>query len=100
MTVGYVSSSSAPVATGAYLTIQPAGASTEWVVHNIYCGAAALVYYGSGTASSACAPIYSLSSSGWVTGIFSHVTNTQFLMIKNTGSASAVYGWDAIVTRD
>jgi hypothetical protein len=97
MTVGYVSSSGANTATGAYFNIAPAG-STEIVIHNIYCGAAALIYYGSGTAT--CAPIYSLSSSGWVTGIFMHASSGQYVMIKNTGSASAYYLYDGIITRD
>ena len=99
MTVGYVSSSGANTATGAYFNIAPAG-STEVVVHNIYCGGAALIYYGSGTGTSSCAPIYSLSSSGWVTGIFMHASSGQYVMVKNTGSASAYYSFDGIITRD
>jgi hypothetical protein len=99
MTVGYVSSSAANTASGQYFTIHPAG-SQEVVVHNIYCGASAIIYFGSSTATTACAPIYSLSTSGWVTGIFSHVTNINYIMVKNLSSASAVYGYDGIITRD
>ena len=97
MTVGYVSATSTNVASGTYFTFQPAG-SQEVVVHNIYCGASAMVYYGSGTAT--CVPIYSLSASGWITGIFTHVTNAEYLMIKNLSSASAYFAVDGVVTRD
>jgi hypothetical protein len=97
MTVGYVSCTSTSVASGAYFTIQPTG-TVEVVVHNIYCGASAMVYYGSGTAT--CVPIYSLASSGWVTGIFSHVTNAQFIMVKNNGTGNAYFAYDGIVSRD
>jgi len=99
MTVGYVSSSAANTASGSYFTVQPAG-SAEWVIHNIYCGDSATIYFGSGTATTAGAPIYSVNSSGWVTGVFVHVTNANYLMIKNISSASAVYGYDGVITRD
>ena len=99
MTVGYVSATSTNVASGAYFIFQPVG-SQEVVVHNIYCGSSAMVYYGSGTATTSCVPIYSLSSSGWITGIFSHATNSQFIMIKNLSNASATFGLDGIITRD
>lgn len=101
MTVGYVTSGLANTASGTYYLIQPAtGTSAEWVIHNIYCGASAMVYFGSGTATTACVPIYSLSSSGWITGVFSHVTATNHIMIKNLSSASATFGYDGIITRD
>ena len=90
--VGNISSVNA----AAVLTIQP-GAGIEWIIHNIYHegevelkivkGSNHLLFEASGGKGS------------W-SAYFIHVTDTQYLEVKNTNAASKLIGYDGIVSKE
>lgn len=96
MAVGdVVSAYSNDLATSGYLDIAPA-AGIEWVIHNIYCGNTAEIYWYDKTNE---VLIYSVTGAAWITGIFAHCNNTYYLRIKNVSGSAADFGYDGIVTK-
>ena len=91
---GRVVSSMAAKSSGEYIDIHPDG-TEEWVVHNIYhSGDAALFAVRSGL------EIRIDDQTGpnaWVAHVF-HVTNTQYLRLKDWSGASQNMGYDGVCT--
>lgn len=95
MAVGDVVSDLQSIATGAYLTIQPA-ANIEWVIHNIYFDADVTIEFYNGTNSL----IFATKLSGGSLSYYDfHLNNTRYLRVKNTNAASKLIGYDGIVTK-
>jgi hypothetical protein len=82
------------LATNAFLNAQPGG-GVEVTVHNIYCGAAAELYYYDGANSILIDQIE--TGGGWLNQAF-HCTNSKYIRVKNTG-ASAYFAVDGMVTK-
>jgi hypothetical protein len=82
------------LANDGYLAIQPSG-TVEWVIHNIYCGGAFEIYWYDGTNEML---ILAGTVYGWVSGIFSHCTNTKYLRVKNKSGGAQDFGYDGVIT--
>jgi hypothetical protein len=96
MAVGDVTSAySNDLADDGYMSIQP-GAGVEWVIHNIYCGDDAEIYWFDGTNYLL---FYTVTGANWITGIFSHVTNTIYIKVKNVSGGTADFGYDGVITK-
>lgn len=87
------------IAAGEDLTIQPTEGE-EWVVHNVYHEGAAALYIvrGEGSEAVECLIDSDTELGAW-TGQFFHVTNTQYLKVKNNEVAAAVLGHDGVQTK-
>jgi len=83
------------VVNGAFLDIRP-GAGQEWVIHNVYYGGAVEFYRRDGTND---LKFDSDAQAGWFNGIFCHVTNSNWLGIKNVSGATILIGYDGIATK-
>jgi len=90
-----VSAYSNDVAADGTLDIKPAG-TEEWVIHNIYCGDDAEIYWEDGTNT---VKVHSITGAGWITGIFVHVNATYYMSIKNVSGGAADLGYDGVITR-
>jgi hypothetical protein len=97
MAVGDVVADTASVANGAYMTIQP-GSGVEWVIHNLYwSGASVEVSKYDGTNE---VKFASDTTFGALLNVYIHVTNTDYLRIKNvSGSAAVICGYDGVITK-
>lgn len=86
---------STSVGAGASLTIQP-GSGIEWIVHNIYVEptSTAELYVTDGSNDI----LVDSNAGGWV-GYFFHLTNAQYMKVKNTGSSSVYMKYDGIITK-
>lgn len=82
------------VSAAASLTIQPSS-TAEWVIHNLYYGAAVEVYYTDGTNS---IKIDSDASLGGRFGAVFHVTATKYLALKNVSAGAAYFAYDGVIT--
>lgn len=95
MAVGDVVAAHSSVAASGYLDIQP-GSGVEWVIHNLYYGAAMELYRTDGTND---VKIDSDSTAGCRMGAVFHVTNSYYLRLKNVSASSAYFGYDGVVTK-
>lgn len=93
--VGDIVSAQTSVNAAASLDVKSAG-TEQWVIHNIYCGGAAEIYWTDGTHAIL---LYTLAAAGWVTGIFAHVNATYYLSVKNTTAGALYYGYDGVISR-
>jgi hypothetical protein len=95
MAAGDVVADTASVANGNYMDIQP-GAGAEWVIHNLYWADDTELYKydGSNTIKFA-----SNTGEGALINVFIHVTNGDYLRIKNTSGDSAICGYDGVITK-
>lgn len=86
---------STSVANNAYLTIQP-GAGIEWVIHNVHVPntAAIEMYMTDGTNDI----LTDKNTGGWL-GYFMHLTNAQYMKIKNVSGGSIYMKYDGIITK-
>lgn len=95
MAAGDVVMDTVSVANGAYMTIQPV-AGVEWVIHNImYVGNCELSQYD-GTNE---VTFDTVTGAGAWVGQFFHVTNSDYLRVKNTSGATAVFGYSGMETK-
>lgn len=87
----------ASVANGEYMTIQPAGA-VEWIIENLYwSGASVEISKYDGTDE---VKFASDTTFGCLLGVNIHVTNAQYLRIKNvSGSAAVICGYDGFISK-
>lgn len=90
----------APVAitAGSTATIMP-GSGIEWIIHNIYVQTTATsveLYATDGGAN----PVLVDTSygGGWLNHFF-HLTNAQYLSVKNTGATTIYMKYDGIITK-
>ena len=95
MAIGDVVKGLSSIITGAFLTIQP-GAGAEWIVHNIYHQADVELYVTDGSND---VKFDADSSFGAWTGMFFHLTNDQYLKVKNTNASSKFLGYDGVVSK-
>ena len=75
--------------------VQP-GSGEEWVIHNVY-GAGSMELYLINGANSIL--IDSMTGAGGFFGMCYHLTNTQYLQIKNKNGGSAHFAYDGIQTK-
>lgn len=96
MAQGDVKKGLSSITTNAVLNIQPP-AGEEWVIHN--------VYYNQGTVEFNITDgtnVLKFDTDTTPGGRFSavfHVTNTQWLQIKNTATTSTLIGYDGVQTK-
>jgi len=87
---------STQITAGSTSTIKP-GSGVEWIIHNIYIPTTgqAELYATDGTN-----PILVDSSygGGWLNHFF-HLTNAQYLEVKNTGALAIYMKYDGIVSK-
>ena len=86
---------STSVASGSSMTIQP-DVGIEWIIHNIYVPPTASVemYTTDGTN-----PILVDSNTGGWIGFFFHLTNAQYMTIKNTSGSTIYMKYDGIISK-
>jgi hypothetical protein len=96
MARGDVTSALQSLAASAVLTIQPA-AGVEWVIHDLYFGAACDVKFTNGTDS---ITIESPTAAGQRNNRAHHATSTRYFTITNTSGGTAVFGYDGVITRE
>ena len=90
--VGDISSVNA----AAVLTIQP-GAGIEWIVHNIFHEAEVELYVVKSTNELL---FDDAAAKGSWSAYFFHLTNTQYLKVKNTNAGAKLIGYDGIVSKE
>ena len=90
-----ISSALASVSASVCATIQPS-ASAEWVVKNIYYGGAVGFYVYDGTNAIL---FDSDGSAGGRFGCNILLTNTRYLVIKNTSAGAIYIGYDGLVLK-
>ena len=96
MAVGDVKSAySNDLADNGTLDIKPTG-TEEWVIHNIYAEGEAELYWNDGTHSFLFATI---TGGGWLNGLFSHVTATYYMTLKNIAGSAKDFGYDGVLTK-
>ena len=83
------------VAAGAVLDIRP-GTGEEWVINNLYYGGSIEINRTDGTNV---LKFESDGSSGGRLGTIYRLTNSQWMQIKNTGTASILIGYDGVQTK-
>lgn len=79
----------------ASLTIRPGG-TIQWVIHNLYYGAALEVYITDGSNP---IKIDSDTAIGGRFGCVFHLTNAIYMTLKNVSAGAAYYSYDGIITR-
>jgi hypothetical protein len=79
----------------AFLTIQPAS-GVEWIIHNIYIPPTAAVelYATDGTNDI----LMDLNQGGYM-GYFFHLTNAQYMKVKNVSGGTVYMKYDGIVSK-
>jgi hypothetical protein len=97
MAVGDVKSGIASVAPNGVLDIQPGSASEEWVIHNIYYNQGSVEFYK--TDGTNLLKFDGDSSQGARLGAVFHVTNAQWIQVKNTSGTATLIGYDGIQTK-
>lgn len=94
MTIGDVASDQQLIASGARLIIRPA-AGVEWVVHNLYYGAAMAIHRTDGANDL----IYDTDTGvGARLGYAWHLTNAIYLELENTSGGDSILGYDGIIS--
>lgn len=83
------------VANNASLTIQP-GAGVEWLIKNLFYGAACEIYLSDGTNT---IKIDSDGSAGGRFGLSILLTNAVYLTIKNVSGGAAYFSYNGVVTK-
>jgi hypothetical protein len=84
------------ISAGASLTIQP-GSGVEWIIHNIYSatGYSIEIYRTDGSN-----PILvDSNSTGGLLGYAFHLTNAQYMTVKNTDASARYISYDGIVSK-
>jgi hypothetical protein len=97
MALGDVKSAIASVVatTGTYDIKPPVG--EEWVLHNIYYNGGTVEFYRTDGVNSL--RFDSDTTQGARMGIAYHVSNTQWLQIKNTSASAILVGYDGVQTK-
>lgn len=80
---------------GSSLTVQP-GSGIEWIIHNVYVPTDATIELYRTDGSN---PIKMDSNTGGYLGFFFHLTNAQYMTIKNTGASAIYISYDGIVSK-
>ena len=75
--------------------VQP-GSGEEWVVHNLYAAGSFELYLKNSTNTIL---IDSMTGAGGFFGMCYHLTNTQYLQIKNKSGSAAHFAYDGIQTK-
>jgi hypothetical protein len=96
MTIGDTVASVSSVNAAASKTIQP-GAGIEWIIHNIYHDADVELRIVEGANKLL---FDSSAVKGSWSGHFFHLTNTNFLEVKNTNAGAKLVGYDGIVSKE
>lgn len=87
-----------PITAGSTATIMP-GAGIEWIIHNIYIPTSVTsveLYATDGGANPILIDI--TYGGGWLNHFF-HLTNAQYLALKNTGASTIYMKYDGIVSK-
>ena len=96
MAQGDVVTGISSIASGAFLEIQPP-TGEEWVIHNIYYSQGTVEFYkydGVNTIK-----FDSDTSFGARLGAVFHVTNAQWIRVKNTAGSATIVGYDGVKTK-
>ncbi|MEA1957608.1 MAG: hypothetical protein U9N01_04555 [Euryarchaeota archaeon] len=86
----------ASVNAAATLTIQPPSGK-EWIVHNIYFEAEVEVYLVRGANELLFADA---AAKGSLSAYFFHLTNAQYIKVKNTNAAAKLVGYDGVESKE
>lgn len=84
----------ASVDAAAYMTIRPA-MGVEWIIHNVYHEAEAEIEIVEGPNALKFGAHTEMGA--WATFFF-HLTNTQYLKVKNTNAGAKLIGYDGIIS--
>lgn len=95
MAAGDVVTGISSVAAGGTLDIKPIGA--EWVIHNIYYNQGTVEFYK--TDGTNLLKFDSDTTQGARLGAVFHVTNAQWIQVKNTAGTSTLIGYDGVQTK-
>jgi hypothetical protein len=95
MAIGDIYTDLQTVTSGNYLDIQPAS-GYEAVVHNIYYADDVELYRTDGSNNIL---VDSGTGSGMFNNLAIHVSNVQYVKVKNTTAASKYVGYDGIYTK-
>lgn len=94
MAINDVVSDTQSIADTAYLTIQP-GVGVEWSIHNIdFAGAVQISKYD-GTDE----VVFRIETAAGEYACVRHVTNGQYLRVKNVSGGTLVIGYDGVQTK-
>lgn len=96
MAVGDVVAETISKDDNAYLDVQP-GAGVEWVIHNIYYAGAAELYKYDGSNTIL---FDSSASAGAHLNVRIHLTNGDYMRIRNVSGGAAIVGYDGIITAE
>lgn len=96
MAVGDVKSGLISIVTNGVLDIRPP-ASEEWVIHNIFYSQGAVEFYK--TDGTNLLKFDSDTTQGARLGAVFHVTNSQWIQVKNLASTTTLIGYDGIQTK-
>lgn len=96
MAIGDVVTGLQSVANNGVLDIRPP-AGQEWVVHNIYYNNGTIEFYK--TDDTNLLKFDSDTSQGARLGVVFHVTNAQWIQVKNTAGSTTIIGYDGIQTK-
>lgn len=83
------------VSAGSSLTIQP-GSGVEWIVHNIYVPSSATIEIYRTDGSN---PILVDGNTGGYLGYWFHLTNTNYMTIKNTTGGAIYISYDGVISK-
>jgi|GEM_PF-1293211 len=84
------------IAAAGSLTIQPTSGK-EWIIHNLYVPNTATIEVYRTDGSN---PILVDTNTGGYMGYFFHLTNTNYMTIKNTGASAIYASYDGIVSKE
>jgi hypothetical protein len=86
---------STSVANNASMTLQPSS-GIEWVIHNIYAPSTAAIEIYMTDGSNA---ILVDKNTGGYLGYFLHLTNAQYMTVKNVSGGTVYMKYDGIITK-
>jgi hypothetical protein len=84
------------VATTGVLDIRPAS-GIEWTIHNIYYSQGTVEFYKTDGTNNI--KFDSDTSNGARLGAVFHVTNSQWIQVKNTAGTATIIGYDGVQTK-
>jgi len=87
---------STAITAGSTSTIRP-GSSIEWIIHNIYLPTVSTTELYATDGANAIL-IDTSYGGGWLNHFF-HLTNAQYLEVKNTGATTIYMKYDGIVSK-
>jgi hypothetical protein len=96
MTKGDTVASLSSVNAAASMTIRP-GTGIEWIIHNIYHEAEVELYVVEGANELL---FDDASAKGSWSAYFFHLTNTDYMKVKNTNAGAKLIRYDGIVSKE